>query len=529
MNALIRIADFVLSAAREAPRRLAFADARRRIDRARLRSDVAHVAAMLADAGIGPGDRVATYAPKSYETVAAMLGVNLVGAILVPINPQLKEAQIRHILADCGARMLLTTQSRMRRFAVMQHRLELIFWLTEHLLPPAPLTIADALWEPTVLDHDPAAILYTSGSSGLPKGVVVSQRNLVAGAQSVCAYQRLDADDVILGLLPLSFDAGLSQLTSALVAGACYAPLDYLTPEEVPAHCERIRVTSITGVPPLWMQLVEVEWPPAVAAQVRRIANTGGHMPVALLERLRRTFVHADPYLMYGLTEAFRSTWLAPQDTAQRPDSIGKAVPNAEVLVLRPDGSCCGDDEPGELVHRGAFVALGYWNAPGLTAERFRPAPGGHPQIPRGETAVWSGDIVRRDADGYLYYVGRADDLIKTSGYRVSPTEVEEVLFADDAVLEAAVVGVPHPHLGQAIVACVRCRQDASGSCVESLRRRCARQLPTFMAPRHIAVATDPLPRSPNGKIDRAALKARHARHFDPAPAACVPGEGRPC
>ena len=527
MNAMIRIADFLLASAREAPRRLAFADARRRVDRARLRGDVAHVAAMLTDAGIRPGDRVATCAPKSYEAVASMLAVNLVGAILVPINPQLKEPQVHHILADCGARLLVTTESRMRRFSRVPHRPDLVFWLTDHLLPPTPLTVADSLWEPCAVDGDPAAILYTSGSTGSPKGVVLSQRNLVAGAQSVAAYQGLGSDDVILGLLPLSFDAGLSQLTSALVAGACYAPLDYLTPEEVPDHCARVRATSITGVPALWMQLAEIAWPSATAAQIRRIANTGGHMPVALLERLRRTFGHADPYLMYGLTEAFRSTWLAPHEVAARPDSIGKAVPNAEILVLRADGSPCADDEPGELVHRGAFVTLGYWNAPALTAERFRPTPRVPPEIPGTEVAVWSGDTVRRDADGFLYFIGRSDDMIKTSGYRVSPTEVEDILFADAAVLEAAVVGVPHPQLGQAIVACIRTRDDPDAGAIQALLRHCTEHLPTFMLPRHIAADPAPLPRSPNGKIDRAALKARHACRFDSPPGT---REGiRPC
>ncbi|MDP9045896.1 MAG: acyl-CoA ligase (AMP-forming), exosortase A system-associated [Pseudomonadota bacterium] len=527
MNALIRIAEHLVAGAKAAPRRLAFADASRRIDRARLSADVAHVATLLVDAGIAPGDRVATYAPKSYEAVVGMLAVNLAGAMLVPIHPQLKEGQIRHILADSAARLVLTTQARMRRFTSLQSRRDLIYWLTEHLLPPVPLLGVEPPRPVPVVDSDPAAILYTSGSSGPPKGVVLSQRNLVAGAQSVAAYQRLEPDDVILGLLPLSFDAGLSQLTSALVAGACYAPLDFLTADEVPDHCARVRATSITGVPPLWMQLADADWPPAVAGQIRRIASTGGHMPRALLERLRTTFVRAEPYLMYGLTEAFRSTWLSPQDASERPDSIGKAVPNAEVLVLRPDGSVCADDEPGELVHRGAFVTLGYWNAPELTAQRYRPAPRRHGEIPLGDTAVWSGDIVRRDGDGFLYFIARSDDLIKTSGYRVSPTEIEDVLFTDAAVVEAAVIGVPHPQLGQAIVACVRVRGDSAQK-ARDLARLCHEALPTYMVPRHIAVGVEALPRGPTGKIDRAHLKNSHALHFEPAPPQ-GPGPVRPC
>lgn len=275
----------------------------------------------------------------------------------------------------------------------------------------------------------------------------------------------------MLGVLPLSFDAGLSQLTTALAAGACYAPLDFLQPAEVPRHCDAFGVTSITGVPPLWMQLASAGWSDTARTRIRRFANTGGHLATPLLHRLQAVFTNAAPYLMYGLTEAFRSTYLPPADASLRPTSIGKAVPNAEILVLRADGSECAADEPGELVHRGAFVTLGYWNRPELTAQRFRPLPRRHGEIPRPDVAVWSGDIVRRDADGYLYFVARGDDMIKTSGYRVSPTEVEDVLFALPHIREAAVFGVPHPRSA---------KRSPPASCRRSTPTRAA---PTSRAP----------------------------------------------
>ncbi|QEL54798.1 acyl-CoA ligase (AMP-forming), exosortase A system-associated [Chromobacterium paludis] len=490
--------------------RPAFAQGETRASYAQLLADVRRHAARLAAADIQPGDRVAVYAGKQYDTVAMMLAVNARGAILVPVNPQLKPAQLRHILADSGARLLVSTGARLARLAEALDGLALQCWKLE-ALPDAMLDAA----EPEATDNDPAAILYTSGSTGRPKGVVLSQRNLVSGADSVSAYLGLAEDDVILGILPLSFDAGFSQLTTALASAACYAPLDFLQPKEVPAFCERHGVTAITGVPPLWMQLMAAHWPAATGARVRRFANTGGHMPGPLLDKLRLAFPQAQPYLMYGLTEAFRSTYLQPEDAAARPGSIGKAVPNADIRVLRPDGAECAPGEPGELVHRGAFVTLGYWNDPELTAHRFRPWQGPHGQIPRQEAAVWSGDIVYRDEEGYLYFVARGDDMIKTSGYRVSPTEVEEILFALPGVHEAAAYGVPHPMLGEAIAVSLH---GADGVAEAELLALCRERLPSYMVPQRLSFHAEPLPRNPNGKIDRKQLKQQFAGLFADSP-----------
>ncbi|WP_338641943.1 acyl-CoA ligase (AMP-forming), exosortase A system-associated [Burkholderia pyrrocinia] len=514
MNALISVADLLEHGAARWPQRFAYADGGGAMTYEQLARAVRRAAVALASRGVLPGERVAIYAPKRIETVVAMLAANALGAIFVPVNPQLKEAQIEHIVADSGAALFVTGAQRLKRLPALASLVGTRVLLIEELADaiaapgdmPAPAPAGRSV------DDDPAALLYTSGSTGKPKGVVVSHRNLVSGAFSVAAYQGLADDDVVLGVLPLSFDAGLSQLTTALASGACYAPLDFLQPAEVPRHCDAFGVTSITGVPPLWMQLASAGWSDTARARIRRFANTGGHLATPLLHRLQALFTNAEPYLMYGLTEAFRSTYLAPADAALRPTSIGKAVPNAEILVLRADGSECAADEPGELVHRGAFVTLGYWNRPELTAQRFRALPRRHGEIPRGDVAVWSGDIVRRDADGYLYFVARGDDMIKTSGYRVSPTEIEDVLFALPHIREAAVFSVPHPALGEAIAACVVSTLDAD-ACRADIARACRDALPTYMSP--LVVEPLPaLPRNPNGKIDRPALKAQYRDAF---------------
>jgi acyl-CoA synthetase (AMP-forming)/AMP-acid ligase II len=291
--------------------------------------------------------------------------------------------------------------------------------------------------------------------------------------------------------------------------------LNYLLPRDVLKALERDKVTGLTAVPPLYIQLSSLEWPAAVGDHLRYFANTGGRMPRETLMALRARVPNAAPYLMYGLTEAFRSTYLPPEEVDRRPDSIGRAIPNAEILVLREDGSECAPDEPGELVHRGALVGLGYWGDAEKTAERYKPLPvsasglGGREaglQLP--EYAVFSGDTVRRDADGFLYFIGRRDEMMKTSGYRVSPTEVEEVLYASGLVGECVAFGTDHPSMGQAIVALATAPDGSAALDTPALIAACKTRMPAYMVPTHVQGASGPLPRNPNGKIDRKRLSA---------------------
>ncbi|MDB5692897.1 MAG: acyl-CoA ligase (AMP-forming), exosortase system-associated, partial [Alphaproteobacteria bacterium] len=348
-----------------------------------------------------------------------------------------------------------------------------------------------------------AALLYTSGSTGRPKGVMLSHANLWLGAISVAHYLRVTPEDRTLAVLPFSFDYGQNQLLSSWAAGACVVPLEYLAARDVIRAVEEQGITILAGVPPLWVQLVEASWPPRAALSLRRLTNSGGRLPVSIVRRMRELFPLAELYLMYGLTEAFRSTYLDPALLDEHPDSIGAAIPFAEVMTSRADGSLAPPGEEGELVHAGPLVAQGYWNDPERTALRFRPAPTGSLH---GGRAVWSGDRVRSDAKGLLYFVGREDAMIKTSGNRVSPTEVEEAAVASGAVVEAVALGVPDDRLGEAIVLIAR-GPGPDGDLRAFLRR----ELPNFMQPAHI-IWRDELPRSPNGKLDREAIKSELSR-----------------
>ncbi|MBM3927467.1 MAG: AMP-binding protein, partial [Sphingomonadales bacterium] len=319
---------------------------------------------------------------------------------------------------------------------------------------------------------------------------------------SVAHYLRLSADDRVLGVLPLSFDYGQNQLLSTWYAGARVVPLDYLTARDVVKAVARHDVTTLAGVPPLWVQLLEAEWGVA-GATLRRLTNSGGALTPRLVRGLRERFPQADLYPMYGLTEAFRSTYLDPSLVDAHPDSIGGAIPFAEIMIVRPDGRRAAPDEPGELVHAGPLVAQGYWQDAARTAARFRPAPGWSRY---GGTAVWSGDTAVADATGLLRFVGRDDEMIKSSGNRISPTDVEEAVVAGGEAAEAVAVGVPDARLGQAIIVVVR----GDPAREESLRARLRRDLPSFMQPARYEWRVD-LPRNANGKLDRAAL-ARDVR-----------------
>ena len=466
--------------------------------------------------GLHRYDRVGIYLPKSIEHVVSLVATSAAGGVFVPINPILKPDQVIHILRDCAARFLVTST---QRFSTLAANLSQLSHLSAVVLvdenpPPSlegksvhrwsELQITRDYRSADSLENDMTAIFYTSGSTGKPKGVVLSHRNIVAGALSVAQYLENHSGDRILALLPLSFDAGFSQLTTAFSVGARAVLLDYLLPRDVVRVCEREAITGITGVPPLWMQLVGQRWTSEATRHIRYFANTGGKMPRETLAGLRRTFRRAKPYLMYGLTEAFRSTYLPPEEAERRPDSIGKAIPNVEIQVVRPDGTACDVDEPGELIHRGPLVSLGYWNDPETTAVRFRPVPGFPNELPIPEIAVWSGDTVKMDEEGFLYFVGRGDDMIKTSGYRVSPTEVEESAFESGLVSEAIAVGIHHETLGQAIVVLAK-PVDKSIS-TERLANWYRQKLPLYMVPQRIEWR-NALPRNPNGKIDRAQVR----------------------
>ena len=472
--------------------------------------------------GLERFDRVAIYIEKRHEAVVAMFGAAEAGLVFVPVNPLLKPAQVAHVLRDSNARLLVTTRARLDGLAdILAGCPELRHVVVADPEAPRRKGLAATARRECLahgrgaalhrsIETDMAALLYTSGSSGPPKGVVLSHRNLVAGADSVARYLGNSPADRILAVLPLSFDYGMSQLTTAFASGASVVLMNHVLTRDIPEMIDRERITGLAAVPTLWIQLANLDW--RGRHQLRYITSSGGCMPRPTLATLREALPRTRIYLMYGLTEAFRSTYLAPEQVDSRPDSIGKAIPNAEVLVLDPEGRACGPGQPGELVHRGPLVSLGYWNDPVQTAQRFRPLPPCAGQ-PRPDAAVWSGDTVRMDEEGYLYFICRTDEMIKTSGYRVSPTEIEDVLYATGMVGEAVALGVAHPVLGQAVAVVATPNKDGIPDSA-TLLAACKARLPSYMQPALVEIRPGPLPRNPNGKFDRRMLANELAHLF---------------
>jgi len=455
---------------------------------AELEYAVGRNAAELLARGLSPGDRVASWMGKTMLACVLPLAAARAGLVHVPINPVLRRAQAAHILADSGAKLLIANAARLDSLEPGDLGSAAPVALEAWLAPGPPLPPSS---------HDPdelCALLYTSGSTGRPKGVMISHANLWLGAVSVAHYLGLGPNDRTLAVLPLAFDYGQNQLLAGWYAGGCVIALDYLLPKDVVRAVGRHDVTVLAAVPPLWLQLAEAEWGAAeergAGASLATLTNSGGHLPEPIVRRLRIAFPRARLHLMYGLTEAFRSSSLDPGLVDDHPDSVGTAIPFAKLRLVRPDGSDAAPGEEGELVHSGPLVAGGYWNDPTRTAERFR----------NGE--VWSGDTLVEGADGLLRFRGRRDSMIKVSGNRLSPTEIEEAALASGAVSEAAAFGVPDERTGQAIVLVAVAKGEGAE---QRLRAHFLRDLPAHMQPARIEWR-DSLPLGPNGKLDRAAL-----------------------
>ena len=457
-----------------------------------LEEEVGRTAAALLRQGLLPGDRVASWMAKTGLACILPLAAARAGLVHVPINPVLKRAQAAHILSDSGAKLLIGNEARLRSLEYADRReaqlIAIEMWGAKEE-EPLPQSSRDP--------NELAALLYTSGSTGRAKGVMLSHANMWLGAISVAHYLVLTAEDRTLAVLPLAFDYGQNQLLSTWAAGGHAIAFDYLLPKDVVRAVGRHGVTVLAGVPPLWLQLADLDW--AEGGTLRTLTNSGGHLPETIVRKLRGLFPEACLHLMYGLTEAFRSTSLAPALVDEHPDSVGEAIPMAEVIIVREDGSEATPDEEGELVHAGPLVAHGYWNDPARTAERFKAAP----SFSRYDgTAVWSGDRAVRGADGLIRFRGRDDAMIKVSGNRLSPTEIEEAALASGAVVEVLALGVKDERLGQAVMLVAVAKGERAE---QRLRAHLAAELPPYMQPREI-VWRDELPLSPNGKVDRAAL-----------------------
>jgi amino acid adenylation domain-containing protein len=494
-------AHMLLTTAVAAHERPAVVDGDRTVGYGDLAARSLAVAATLRRAGVEPDDRVAVLLQRGSDAAAAFFGVLASGAINVTVNESLRPRQIEHILRHSQASVLLTATALLGR---LPRPLE----TTARTLDVDDVPAAGSFAPVARLESDVAQIIYTSGSTGLPKGVTISHGNLWAGMSTVVDYLGVTADDRVASLLPFSFDYGLNQLLCCAATGAALVVERSPMPHRIVGTLRSRDVTVLPAVPPLWLQLLTVEsFRSEPLPSLRAMTNTGGRLPVDAVRSLRRCQPQADLVLMYGLTEAFRSTYLPAHLVDRKPSSIGRAIPGAEILVLNEKLERCAPGDTGQLVHRGPTVALGYWADPEATARVFRPHPLRPPDTPDAERVVFSGDLVYHDEDGDLFFVSREDTLIKTLGYRVSPDEVADALYGSGEVAEALVTAEPDELRGARIVAYVVL---AANGQLERLEAFCGRELPRYMQPTRIEVRPA-LGRTPSGKYDPAAT----ARQID--------------
>ncbi|WGS52282.1 AMP-binding protein [Paraburkholderia sp. D15] len=499
---------------------------------AQLRERVEATVATLRRLGLKRGGRVALCGPKSVDLCVLMLATWAAGAVAVPLFSGLKTKQVRHILTDSDPALVFAGA---RDFELVKSAHEGQTWPLEDIdaidtvaagfardaeqtAVPDTTPAATTPRQPApaiTTEGEPALIVYTSGSTGQPKGVVFSRGNLVLGAKSVARLMRLASDDRVLCLLPFSFDAGLNQLLSTLIAGATAVLLDFLHASQVEECCATQRITSMIAVPGLWSRIGAAKWSDRARLHVRRIGNTGGHLQTELLKRLKGIFFNADVFLMYGFTEAFRATYLDPASVAAKPHSVGRPIPYASVAVVSEAGRLCGPHEIGELVQFGPLVTLGYRNLPEENAVKFRPLPAGLIDAlmgPEGRryafdpahanSAAWSGDLVSIDEDGDIVYRGRKDDLIKVNGFRICAGDVEDACV-DAGLALAVAIGITEGDEESIVV--FGKRGDAAVQ-EAGVRDRLRASLPAYMVPKQILFLDD-FPLTANGKFDRHALR----------------------
>ncbi|HEV3185984.1 MAG TPA: AMP-binding protein [Xanthobacteraceae bacterium] len=471
------------------------------------------LAGALTARGIARGDRVVIFMDNCREAVIAIFAALKAGAVFSPINPSTKADKLAYVINNCRARALIT-QDKLRAAANAA--------LAE--APSIALVLVAGAGEPTVrgavsfeaalaadqpppsnpgIDRDLAMLVYTSGSTGFPKGVMMTHGNVVAAATSITTYLENTPDDVILNVLPISFDYGLYQVLMAAQVGATLVlEQSFAFPQAILAKMQAERVTGLPLVPTMAAMILQMrDLTPGAFPHLRYITNTAAALPPAHITRLQELFPATRLYSMYGLTECKRCTYLPPEELAGRPGSVGIAIPGTEAYVVDADGERAAAGETGELVIRGAHVMQGYWENPEATARALRPGP--YPW----EKVLCTGDLFRADADGFLYFVGRKDDIIKTRGEKVSPKEVENALYGLPGIREAAVVGVPDPILGFAIKAVVAADPGANLTAHDVIRH-CARHLEDFMVPKMVEFR-DALPKTESGKISRREVAAQ--------------------
>jgi amino acid adenylation domain-containing protein len=501
--------DFLLAAAEERPNAVALVARPERISYAELERRSRELAAFFAARGIERGDRVVIFGENSIDVATSFWAALRANAVPIVVSPQTKRDKLRYLVDDCRARAIVADGPLWAGVAeaLRLSTVELVVTRggdaeeTLGVVPYALARIPGAAAPPRrCLDIDLAAIIYTSGSTGEPKGVMHTHRSMITAATSVSSYLEMNETDVVLCALPLSFDYGLYQIIMAARVGASVViERSFAYPAQVVVTMQEERVTGFPGVPTMFAMLHQMkslwgmDW-----SNIRFVSNTAAALGDKQIQFLRQLFPAARVYSMYGLTECQRCTYLPPEDLGHKPGSVGVAIPNTELWLVDDQDRRLGPGEVGQLVIRGATVMRGYWEKPEATAAKLKPGP-----LP-GEMVLYTGDLCRLDDDGYLYFVGRMDDIIKSRGEKVAPKEVETAIGNIEGVLETAVVGVPDPILGQAVKAYVVLEAGAELTAVD-VQRACQARLEAFMVPKHVAFVAS-LPRTTTGKINKSEM-----------------------
>ncbi len=513
-NSVPLLHDYLIRSACRSPEKVALVCGKRRVTYDELDASSDALAAHLAAAGVGRGDRVMIFADNTVETVVSFWATLKANAVVSLVNPLTKSDKLDYLLQDCRPAAFITDAHLSPAFgAPVRHATFLKRVVVSGDAGDAePGSLPRAVrWEiatkahgaPPVrrcIDIDLAAIVYTSGSTGDPKGVMLTHRNMLTACASIASYLELREDEVILNVLPLAFDYGLYQMIMAFSVGArLVLERSFAFPAQTVRLLTEERVTGLPGVPTVFSTLLGLKsLREGDLPSVRYVTNTGAALPVKHIQMLRELLPAARIYSMYGLTECKRCTYLPPEDIDRKPESVGIAIPNTEMWIVDEGGRRVGPGIVGKLVIRGATVMKGYWGKPEATAEKLKPGP-----LP-GEQVLHTGDYCRMDEEGYLYFVGRGDEIIKSRGEKVAPKEVENVLMGIPGVKEAAVIGVPDDLLGEAVKAFVVMEQGTAIGEAQ-IRNECRRRLETFMVPKHIDIVAS-LPRTDTAKINKRAL-----------------------
>ncbi len=503
--------EFLTNSAARSPEHVAVVVGESRLTYADVDQKSTALACSLLDAGLKRGDRVAVFLDNCPETIVTFFGVLKAGGAFLPINPTTRARKLCHLLSHSETRFVVTDRRRATLVAQSSEALpEVCGIIGVGGLPELPggwlsldfdaaVAAGPERELPDVIDVDLAALIYTSGSTGHPKGVMHTHASLVSAFTSITTYLQNTSDDVILSVLPLAFVYGLGQVFTAFRVGATVVlEKSMMYPAEVLAHAVEEGATGIPFVPTIAALFLQADLSSFDLSTLRYMTNAGAPLPEAHLDALREKLPHVALFNMYGQTECIRASYLPPSQAHCRALSVGKGIPNQEVYVVDAEGNRVAPGIPGELVVRGSQLMLGYWKMPEETAAKLRPGA-----IP-GSTVLRTGDLFKTDDEGYLYFVSRQDDIIKTRGEKVAPKEVEDALYRLDAIAEAAVVGVPDAVLGEVVKAVVVLKDGAELERRDILRA-CAKELEDFMVPKIVEFRKS-LPKTDSGKIRRNAL-----------------------